>query len=270
MKTTTYILGAMVLGLFLLIAVGVATLYYYSTPQKTQTFCLSGEVTTRQLPACNVLKIIYQEATYENHHHSCNDYFNDSRLQVEGTVSTVPLFSFPSSLAPFFQVSQQADTVFITIGIPLEEREKHVDTPYQALWVTIRDLRLQLPSSVQHLEVSLSNMPVQLRALRQDSLFCRIEGTAIIDSCRFQSLSMKADKVCYNSGAINRLHMDLDAVREWTVQSDSCHIDTEYLQGSGYHSVQQGECRKVHWFPRNSEASLQLSLQQAAEVYLLE
>lgn len=270
MKTTTYILGAMVLGLFLSIAVGVATMYYFSQPLNTQELHFSGEITTQQLPACSVLKVIHQDTIVDNRSYPHSNFFTDSRLQVSGTSAAAPLFSFPSSFAPFFRLIQQADTVSIVLNIPLEERLKHVNAPHEALWIAIRDLRLQLPSSVQQLEVSLRNMPVEFFSMHQDSLSCRIDGTATLDSCCFQSLSMQANVVHYNSGTIDRLYMDLDVVSDWTVQSETCRIGTEYLQGSGIHTVQRGECCKLRWFPKNSEASLQLSLPQAAEIQLLE
>lgn len=270
MKTTTYLLGAMVLGLFLCIAIGVATLYYFSMPRKMQEFHLSGEILTQPLPACRVLKIVHRNKVDEGQPYTHTDFFSDSRLQVAGTSAAAPSFSFPSSFAPFFRVTQQGDTVCITLDIPLEERQKHVNTPYDALWIAIRDLHLQLPTSVQQLEVSLHNLPIAFRSMQHDSLFCSTDGTVTIDSCHFQSLSMQADVIHYNSGTIDRLHMDLDSVRDWTVQPSSCHIDTEYLQGSGIHTVQRGECRYLRWLPKNTEASLQLSLLQAAELQLLE
>ncbi len=312
MKTTTYILGAMVLGLFLSIAVGVATMYYFSQPLNTQELHFSGEITTQQLPACSVLKVIHQDTIVDNRSYPHSNFFTDSRLQVSGTSAAAPLFSFPSSCAPFFRLIQQADTVSIILNIPLEERLKHVNAPHEALWIAIRDLRLQLPSSffrliqqadtvsiilnipleerlkhvnaphealwiairdlrlqlpssVQQLEVSLRNMPVEFFSMHQDSLSCRIDGTATLDSCCFQSLSMHANAVHYNSGTIDRLYMDLDVVSDWTMQSETCRIGTEYLQGSGIHTVQRGECCKLRWFPKNSEASLQLSLSQAVQ-----
>lgn len=103
-------------------------------------------------------------------------------------------------------------------------------------WLRVRSeaIQMNIPQGVEEIISESYNMHTQFSGLSRDSLAFNInsQGATLINDCRIKSLSAKAPTLHFQSGQVDSLYLNLDFITEWTVDSDSFHIDTEHLSGS--------------------------------------
>lgn len=140
-------------------------------------------------------------------------------------------------------------------------------------WLRVRSeaIQMNIPQGVEEIISENYNMHTQFADLSRDSLAFKTQGTTIINDCQIKSLSAKAPTLHFQSGQVDSLYLNLDFITEWTVDTDSFHIDTEHLSGSyepNYY-LQKNECRQVLWTPLSEKAELQIKLKEKARINII-
>lgn len=273
MKRTTYIiLGLMLAGLLVMSGIIFYTPLY--TPEWKETFMeVKGEQHTIVLPVCAVVKITQPQIACKQKKEGvveverCVVSFRKVPLTVSSTDSLQGSFSLAGDMVSFVSVTSVGDTAFITFDIPTEKLEKRFQ---DARWLKIESerMRLNIPTAVQAVLVDVEGMETDFRGFRCDTLSFQVLGFAKVEDCQVAWLTAEARTLRFNSGEVRDLHLNLDNIINWEVNTDSFHIDTEYLTGGGNHhcTLQKGECRQVLWIPRSGDASLNVKLNQASRI----
>lgn len=162
------------------------------------------------------------------------------------------------------------DTLQIYFSFPTDK----LAPQYQKMkWLRVRSeaIQMNIPQGVEEIISESYNMHTQFADLSRDSLAFKTQGTTIINDCQIKSLSAKAPALFFQSGQVDSLYLNLDLVKEWTVDTDSFHIDTEHLSGSyepNYY-LQKNECRQVLWTPLSEKAELQIKLKEKARINII-
>lgn len=275
MKRTTYIIfGVLLAGLLVMSGV----IFYVSLHTIAwDDFCLEigGERKTVALPPCEVVKVVHpQEWKQVKEGIVTREQFIDwgeTKLVVSSADSSRCGFSFAADMEKFVSVSAVGDTALISFDFGDGKLEKRFQDS-QYLRVKSEEMRLNLPEDVRTIRMDVEGLATVLHGLHGDTLSCRVRDWVLVEDCRLTSLSMQAATLHLHSGEVRDLYLDLDDTHDWDVNVDSFHIDTEHLTGGRMHhnALQQGECRRLLWTPKNEGASLNVNIHQAAEMELKE
>lgn len=264
MKRTTYIIvGVLLAGLVVM----SGFIFYMSTCVTTwedTLYEIGGEQKTIQLPACKSVEFVMKRG--EGDLYKRVD-FTDIPLQICPTDSAVGSLTFAADLEKFMTVHQSGDTLYVEFKF----ESKDLDSSYQKLqWLRVRSAAMQLnvPVGVQRIGADVVDLRGTFSGFHCDTLSVWMNDYAEFRDCRIASLDASGREVRLESGEIGDLYLNLDAVRTWNVNVDSCRIGTEHLKGSGAHysNFQKGECRQVLWTPLEDDASLRLQFNHAARV----
>ncbi len=269
MKRTTYIILGMLLAGLVAMSGFLIYLYTNGTDGKGQFLDITGEQKTVVLPQCKVVKLEVDKPFVLGGKDRWVS-FSDAPLQVSPSDKASSSFTYASGLEHYITKRSSGDT--LTIAFDFSDGKLDMERRSMS-WLGIRSkqMTLELPDHVQLLMANLPEQKVTVRGFERDSLSLMVDREGIIENCRFGMLSVLGGKWRFKSGGVENIHLALDYIDGWTVDTDSFHIDTEYLSGKGNRLgavLQKGECRRVVWRPQSETASLKLQLKEAAEVRL--
>lgn len=278
MKRTTYIILGMLLAGVVAMGGFIIYIYNHGTVIDENTFNIAGTQKSVALPHCKAIKLVMAE-TLDLSNKTDNSEsrikrwvtFNDVPLIVSPSDSSSGHFTYISGLDRYMVMHAVGDTLVIALNF---DSAKQDETEQSSYWMNIHagQMSLTLPPRVQLLTATLPDQKVTLRGFKQDSLSIVTNSEGFVEQSHFGALTIKGNKWSLNSGAVNNLHLSLDGMEDWSVNTDSFRIDTEYLSGAGDRleaTLQKGECRRAVWQPQSENASLKLKLKEAAEIKVL-
>lgn len=279
MKRTTYI----ILGVLLALLAGMsATIIYWGTHSGSvsdMTVRLEGEEQVRPLPACKVIRFQMDKTLYKYDGKDDFTYYftlNTAHLIVTPADTATGSFSYAADMEEFMSFETNGDTLDVVFSFPPEELRKRMPEGKIAPSFIIKTapLSLRLPESVECLRGDLFDA-VELQDLQRDSLavdFSDSPATVFVQNSRFRALSALSRQLHLNSGSVDRLHLNLDELYSFKVETDSFRIDTEYLSGSEAVDflANPKECRHILWNPLSKDARLHLNMENRSEILLRE
>lgn len=279
MKRTTYI----ILGVLLALLAGMSgTIIYWGTHSGSvsdMTVRLEGEEQVRPLPACKVIRFQMDKTLYKYDGRDDFTYYltlNTAHLIVTPADTATGSFSYAADMEEFMSFETNGDTLDVVFSFPPEELRKRMPEGKIAPSFIIKTapLSLRLPESVECLKGDLFDA-VELQNLQRDSLaidFSDSPATVFVQNSRFSALSALSRQLHLNSGSVDRLHLNLDELYSFKVETDSFRIDTEYLSGSEAVDFQANpkECRRILWNPLSKDARLHLNMENRSEILLRE
>lgn len=279
MKRTTYI----ILGVLLALLAGMsATIIYWGTHSGSvsdMTVRLEGEEQVRPLPACKVIRFQMDKTLYKYDGRDDFTYYftlNTAHLIVTPADTATGSFSYAADMEKFMSFETNGDTLDVVFSFPPEELRKRMSEGKIAPSFIIKTapLSLRLPESVECLKGDLFDA-VELQDLQRDSLaidFSDSPATVFVQNSRFRALSALSRQLHLNSGSVDRLHLNLDELYSFKVETDSFRIDTEYLSGSEAVDflANPKECRHILWNPLSKDARLHLNMENRSEILLRE
>ncbi len=279
MKRTTYI----ILGVLLTLLAGMSgTIIYWGTHSGSvsdMTIRLEGEERMRPLPVCKVIRFQMDKTLYK--YDGKNDFhyyftLNNAHLIVTPADTATGSFSYAADMEEFMNFKAHGDTLDVVFSFPPEELRKRMPEGKIAPSFIIKTapLSLRLPEGVECLKGDLFDA-VELQDLQRDSLaidFSDSPATVFVQNSRFRALSALSRQLHLNSGSVDRLHLNLDELYSFKVETDSFRIDTEYLSGSEAVDflANPKECRHILWNPLSKDARLHLSMENRSEILLRE
>lgn len=279
MKRTTYI----ILGVLLALLAGMSgTIIYWGTHSGSvsdMTVRLEGEEQVRPLPACKVVRFQMDKTLYKYDGRDDFTYYltlNTAHLIVTPADTATASFSYAADMEEFMSFETKGDTLDVVFSFPPEELRKRMPEGKIAPSFIIKTapLSLRLPEGVECLRGDLFDA-VELQGLQRDSLaidFSDSPATVFVQNSRFRALSALSRQLHLNSGSVDRLHLNLDELYSFKVETDSFRIDTEYLSGSEAVDFQANpkECRRILWNPLSKDARLHLNMENRSEILLRE
>lgn len=279
MKRTTYI----ILGVLLALLAGMsATIIYWGTHSGSASDMavrLEGEERMRPLPACKVIRFQVDKTLYKYDGKDDFTYYftlNTAHLIVTPADTLTGSFSYAADMEKFMSFETNGDTLDVVFSFPPEELRKRMPEGKIAPSFIIKTapLSLRLPESVECLKGDLFDA-VELQDLQRDSLaidFSDSPATVFVQNSRFRALSALSRQLHLNSGSVDRLHLNLDELYSFKVETDSFRIDTEYLSGSEAVDflANPKECRHILWNPLSKDARLHLNMENRSEILLRE
>lgn len=279
MKRTTYI----ILGVLLTLLAGMSgTIIYWGTHSGSvsdMTVRLEGEEQVRPLPACKVIRFQMDKTLYKYDGRDDFTYYftlNTAHLIVTPADTLTGSFSYAADMEEFMSFETNGDTLDVVFSFPPEELRKRMPEGKIAPSFIIKTapLSLRLPEGVECLKGDLFDA-VELQDLQRDSLaidFSDSPATVFVQNSRFRALSALSRQLHLNSGSVDRLHLNLDELYSFKVETDSFRIDTEYLSGSEAVDflANPKECRHILWNPLSKDARLHLSMENRSEILLRE
>lgn len=279
MKRTTYI----ILGVLLALLAGMSgTIIYWGTHSGSvsdMTVRLEGEDQVRPLPACKVIRFQMDKTLYKYDGKDDFTYYftlNTAHLIVTPADTATGSFSYAADMEEFMSFETNGDTLDVVFSFPPEELRKRMPEGKIAPSFIIKTapLSLRLPEDVECLKGDLFDA-VELQDLQRDSLavdFSDSPATVFVQNSRFRALSALSRQLHLNSGSVDRLHLNLDELYSFKVETDSFRIDTEYLSGSEAVDflANPKECRRILWNPLSKDARLHLNMENRSEILLHE
>lgn len=279
MKRTTYI----ILGVLLALLAGMsATIIYWGTHSGSvsdMTVRLEGEEQVRPLPACKVIRFQMDKTLYKYDGRDDFTYYftlNTAHLIVTPADTATGSFSYAADMEEFMSFETNGDTLDVVFSFPPEELRKRMPEGKIVPSFILRTspFSLRLPESVECLNGEML-YAVELQDLQRDSLaidFSDSPATVFVQNSRFRALSVLARQLDLISGSVDRLHLNLDELYSFEVETDSFRIDTEYLSGSEAVDFQANpkECRRILWNPLSKDARLHLNMENRSEILLRE
>lgn len=271
MKRTTYIIIGMLFAGAILVIGTLASILSTGTTWEESFLDIKGEQTSRQMPECRVVHLMckVEAQDLEERHVS----FEQTTLKIGPTDSLTGSLTYTSELNNYMEWKTAGDTLQIYFSFPTDK----LAPQYQKLkWLRVRceAIQMNIPQGVEEIISESNYMHTQFSGLSRDSLAFNInsQGATIINDCRIKSLSAKAPALHFQSGQVDNLYLNLDLIREWTVDTDSFHIDTEHLSGSSESDcyLQKNECRQVIWTPLSEKAELNIKLKEKARINVIE
>lgn len=271
------------MGVLLALLAGMsATIIYWGTHSGSvsdMTVRLEGEEQVRPLPACKVVRFQMDKTLYKYDGRDDFTYYftlNTAHLIVTPADTATGSFSYAADMEEFMSFETNGDTLDVVFSFPPEELRKRMPEGKIAPSFIIKTapLSLRLPESVECLKGDLFDA-VELQNLQRDSLavdFSDSPATVFVQNSRFRALSALSRQLHLNSGSVDRLHLNLDELYSFKVETDSFRIDTEYLSGSeavDFHANPK-ECRHILWNPLSKDARLHLNMENRSEILLRE
>lgn len=279
MKRTTYI----ILGVLLALLAGMsATIIYWGTHSGSasdMTIRLEGEEQVRPLPACKVIRFQMDKTLYKYDGREDFTYYltlNNAHLIVTPADTATGSFSYAADMEKFMSFKAHGDTLDVVFSFPPEELQKRMPEGKIVPSFILRTspFSLRLPESVECLNGEML-YAVELQDLQRDSLaidFSDSPATVFVQNSRFRALSVLSRQLDLVSGSVDHLHLNLDELYNFKVETDSFRIDTEYLSGSRNVDFQADpqECRRILWNPLSENAKLNLKMKNPSEILLRE
>lgn len=283
MKRTTKIIIGMLFATLCFNAVIIHYIISKGEIRKYTTFRMEGAPVTLSLPPCKVmvLEVVDTSSAHANTQAGVNsrksiqfcrpEYQWGVPLYISSIEGDVPQISFSSDLQQHFSTRQNGDTLHLQLHVP-ETPKQDTDLSTDNIVIAITQLQLHVPATVERVIPKIPSFSIIYRDFTADKLILD-NGGVELHNCHVDSLLLcGANSVEMNSGSARVLYVDCDATRDWRVEADSFHIDTQYLTGSYQHSnpLQHGECRQLIWVPKPDapEATLNVSFHQPAKVEL--
>lgn len=269
MKRTTYIIIGMLFAGAILVIGSLASIFSTGITWEESFLDIKGERTSRQMPECRVVHLMWKvEAQDLGKRHVS---FDQTTLKIGPTDSLTGSLTYTSELNNYMEWKTAGDTLQIYFSFPTDK----LAPQYQKMkWLRVRSeaIQMNIPQGVEEIISENYNMHTQFADLSRDSLAFKTQGTTIINDCQIKSLSAKAPTLHFQSGQVDSLYLNLDFITEWTVDSDSFHIDTEHLSGSYEPNcyLQKNECRQVLWTPLSGKAQLHIKLKEKARINVIE
>lgn len=269
MKRTTYIIFGMLLAGLVVVCGSIFYASTQTTGWEDTVMEIGGERKTVQLPECKVIQLVSDRDGGKGQMQEAA--FNSLPLKVSQTNESSGTLSYASGLDEYMTLLPVGDTlriVFKIEGDELEEKYRNIH------WLNIRseEMALTLPAGVQKITSSLQFQPATFKDFDRDSLSFAMDYYAEIENCRFRALSAQSRDLQFKSGEILNLHLNLDGINNWTVDTESFYINTEYLYGHGNSrcTLGKGECKQVIWLPQSKDASLDVKLKSAGKIMVTE
>lgn len=275
MKRTTYIILGMLLAGLVVICGGV--FYGSMNTMKWEDLIVNveGEMKTVQLPRCKVVKLVQNRRLIRKNDPMDgsinvlrNTSFNNVPLTIRPTADATASFTYASDMDKYMTVNAVGDTLRIVFDFwGNEEIEKKMAHLY---YLNIRSaaMTLALPDGVQKVASNLGCDKTVLENFDRDTLSFDISDRVEVENCRINALYVHSGNINFGTGEVKDLHLYLDNIRSWNVNSETFHIDTEYLYASRNKrcTLEKGEARQVIWKPLSEKASLNMELKEAARV----
>ena len=252
MKRTTYIIIGMLFAGAILVIGTLTSIFSTGITWEESFLDIKGERTSKQMPECRVVHLMSKVEAKDLEERYVS--FDQTTLKIGPTDSLTA-----------------GDTLQIYFSFPTDK----LAPQYQKMkWLRVRSeaIQMNIPQGVEEIISENYNMHTQFADLSRDSLAFKTQGTTIINDCQIKSLSAKAPTLHFQSGQVDSLYLNLDFITEWTVDSDSFHIDTEHLSGSYEPNcyLQKNECRQVLWTPLSGKAQLHIKLKEKARINVIE
>ncbi len=279
MKRTSYIILGVLLGGLLLMSGIILYMSKHGADMENNQLYFTGARKTLPLPECKVLRLerpteVY--TTYKGVEQTKDVSFAEVPLEVRpADPHASGSFSLAADLEPFMTIKSSGDTVTISFTFP---REKLDEAFADARWLNLISevgMELALSSGVQSVISEAYDQKTTFTGFERDSLSLSFENVfapVAIEESNFRSLHIQSGRrFLFNSGSIQHLHLCLDEVDYWNVNTDSCRIDTEYLSGSRnlQCTLQQNECKQVFWKPLAENITLNVALSSEAKIELV-
>lgn len=269
MKRTTYIIIGMLFAGAILVIGTLTSIFSTGITWEESFLDIKGERTSKQMPECRVVHLMSKVEAKDLEERYVS--FDQTTLKIGPTDSLTGSLTYTSELNNYMEWKTAGDTLQIYFSFPTDK----LAPQYQKMkWLRVRSeaIQMNIPQGVEEIISENYNMHTQFADLSRDSLAFKTQGTTIINDCQIKSLSAKAPTLHFQSGQVDNLYLNLDLVREWTVDTDSFHIDTEHLSGSyepNYY-LQKNECRQVLWTPLSGKAQLHIKLKEKARINVIE
>lgn len=273
MKRTTYIIFGMLLAGLVVVIGGVFYGSMNTVKWGDELLDIGGEKKTVQLPECKVVQlaaidgVMRQSSAKSINGGKRMSIFSNAPLTVCPEETAQGTFIYTSGLDKYMTIKSSGDTLRILLDFSNEKlEEKYLDM----FWLNMghAEMVLNLPEGVQEVASGLYDQEVTVKDFDRDTLSLATQSRMNMENCRFRALTVSGGNPNFNSGEVKDLHLYLDAVRNWGVNAESFHVDTEYLYAHGTPrcTLEKGECRQVVWMPQSAQASLDIKLKEAARV----
>lgn len=269
MKRTTYIIIGMLFAGAILVIGTLTSIFSTGITWEESFLDIKGERTSKQMPECRVVHLMSKVEAKDLEERYVS--FDQTTLKIGPTDSLTGSLTYTSELNNYMEWKTAGDTLQIYFSFPTDK----LAPQYQKMkWLRVRceAIQMNIPQGVEEIISENYNMHTQFADLSRDSLAFKTQGTTIINDCQIKSLSAKAPTLHFQSGQVDSLYLNLDFITEWTVDSDSFHIDTEHLSGSYEPNcyLQKNECRQVLWTPLSGKAQLHIKLKEKARINVIE
>lgn len=269
MKRTTYIIIGMLFAGAILVIGTLTSIFSTGITWEESFLDIKGERTSKQMPECRVVHLMSKVEAKDLEERYVS--FDQTTLKIGPTDSLTGSLTYTSELNNYMEWKTAGDTLQIYFSFPTDK----LAPQYQKMkWLRVRSeaIQMNIPQGVEEIISENYNMHTQFADLSRDSLAFKTQGTTIINDCQIKSLSAKAPTLHFQSGQVDSLYLNLDFITEWTVDTDSFHIDTEHLSGSYEPNcyLQKNECRQVLWTPLSGKAQLHIKLKEKARINVIE
>lgn len=268
MKRTTYIIIGMLFAGAILVIGTLTSIFSTGITWEESFLDIKGERTSKQMPECRVVHLMSKVEAKDLEERYVS--FDQTTLKIGPTDSLTGSLTYTSELNNYMEWKTAGDTLQIYFSFPTDK----LAPQYQKMkWLRVRSeaIQMNIPQGVEEIISENYYMYTQFADLSRDSLAFKTQGTTIINDCQIKSLSAKAPTLHFQSGQVDNLYLNLDFITEWTVDTDSFHIDTEHLSGSYEPNcyLQKNECRQVLWTPLSEKAELQIKLKEKARINII-
>lgn len=229
MKRTTYIIIGMLFAGAILVIGTLTSIFSTGITWEESFLDIKGERTSKQMPECRVVHLMSKVEAKDLEERYVS--FDQTTLKIGPTDSLTGSLTYTSELNNYMEWKTAGDTLQIYFSFPTDK----LAPQYQKMkWLRVRSeaIQMNIPQGVEEIISENYYMYTQFADLSRDSLAFKTQGTTIINDCRIKSLSAKAPTLHFQSGQVDNLYLNLDFITEWTVDTDSFHIDTEHLSGS--------------------------------------
>lgn len=269
MKRTTYIIIGMLFAGAILVIGTLTSIFSTGITWEESFLDIKGERTSKQMPECRVVHLMSKVEAKDLEERYVS--FDQTTLKIGPTDSLTGNLTYTSELNNYMEWKTAGDTLQIYFSFPTDK----LAPQYQKMkWLRVRSeaIQMNIPQGVEEIISENYYMYTQFADLSRDSLAFKTQGTTIINDCQIKSLSAKAPTLHFQSGQVDSLYLNLDFITEWTVDTDSFHIDTEHLSGSYEPNcyLQKNECRQVLWTPLSGKAQLHIKLKEKARINVIE
>lgn len=269
MKRTTYIIIGMLFAGAILVIGTLTSIFSTGITWEESFLDIKGERTSKQMPECRVVHLMSKVEAKDLEERYVS--FDQTTLKIGPTDSLTGSLTYTSELNNYMEWKTAGDTLQIYFSFPTDK----LAPQYQKMkWLRVRSeaIQMNIPQGVEEIISENYYMYTQFADLSRDSLAFKTQGTTIINDCQIKSLSAKAPTLHFQSGQVDNLYLNLDFITEWTVDTDSFHIDTEHLSGSYEPNcyLQKNECRQVLWTPLSEKAELNIKLKEKTKINVIE
>lgn len=262
-KTTYFILG--ILGIVLIIA--AASPFIFRALSDTIMPCsidISGKKKFSDFSDIKTIRFSYLNKDSRVRLANCN-------ATITRADSNVTLIEYPES--EIFKIIKNNDTLDISLDMGKYD-SMNVDSKIAKYRFTSHEninVNISLPKDVKYIENDC-DFNITLNEIKTDSIsIYSYRCSVLIDSCNIGSVNLSGDSpsILTKNSEIKNLYIDLDYIRNWTVEN--CKIENEILTGSGSHNnyLSKNECSNMIWIPKTKDASLKVTMAQRGNISLI-